>query len=374
MDKFTQTTNTSYFSNLGNSFKGILVGFCLILGAIALLFYNEYRSINQTQAIEEVASNLVVLSATKYHPQYEKKPILIYGKVQTKDLLQDDKFLVTSSALKLKRVVEMYQWKEEKTTTTQENSNGSTDTTTVYKYNKKWVAYQVDSSNFKHSQYHENPNMPYESLVFLNDAQVGDFSLPKSSVDFFPFKEGAQNTVNLPKKVGGFSKYQNFLYKGLSPQSPEIGDVKVIYQSIPVGNYSIIAMVYQKSLIPYLTQNNINLIFIRDKKMSAAQIIEEEFSSNSTFTWLLRLLGLALMYVGFSLIMKPISVLVKIIPFLGGIIQGTTSIVAGILTAIFGTTIIAIAWFSVRPILSISLLIAGVGVVYFIKKKEVKTQ
>ena len=73
MHHFTETKTTSYGENIGNSFKGILLGIVLIIGSIILLSYNENRSINQTLALEEMQSKIVTLPNSNYDAKYEKK-------------------------------------------------------------------------------------------------------------------------------------------------------------------------------------------------------------------------------------------------------------------------------------------------------------
>ena len=53
MDRYTETSYTSYGQNIGNSFKGILVGLLFLVGSMVLLWWNEGRSVAQADALEE---------------------------------------------------------------------------------------------------------------------------------------------------------------------------------------------------------------------------------------------------------------------------------------------------------------------------------
>ena len=52
-DSYTEVTSTSWFSRLGDSFKGIGTGFLLIIAATALLWWNEGRTVRTGDAIVE---------------------------------------------------------------------------------------------------------------------------------------------------------------------------------------------------------------------------------------------------------------------------------------------------------------------------------
>ena len=50
-DSYTEVTSTSWFSRLGDSFKGIGTGFLLIIAATALLWWNEGRTVRTGDAL-----------------------------------------------------------------------------------------------------------------------------------------------------------------------------------------------------------------------------------------------------------------------------------------------------------------------------------
>jgi Transmembrane protein 43 len=53
----------------------------------------------------------------------------------------------------------MYQWKEEKKEDTQNNVGGGTTTTTTYDYSRVWSDKPINSSEFKHPENHDNPEI-----------------------------------------------------------------------------------------------------------------------------------------------------------------------------------------------------------------------
>jgi hypothetical protein len=361
LNHFTETHTTGYGENIGNSFKGILFGFFLIIASVILLSYNENRSINQTLALEEMQSKIVTLPDTKHDIKYENSPILIQGEVTPKHTLLDSQFDIKSEGLALYRQVEMYQWRERKTSKSEDKLGGGTETVTTYDYIKEWSSHATSSSSFKHPQGHENPTMGYEKKTFTTDATIGDFYLSKNIISNFENKQSFNGLSSLPKEINGFVNHQTFLYKGADVNTPAIGDIKITYTQTPKRDYSIMGMAKDKAVVPYLSQNDRDFLFIRTGKVSAHQIFQEEFSSNTTLTWILRAVGLALMFFGFMLIMGPLATFANVIPMVGSLVEGASALVAGVLTLLLGSIVIAIAWFASRPLLSLAIIGVGIG-------------
>ncbi len=132
----TETTVESWGSRLGSSLKGVLVGFLLVFASIALLFWNEGRTVNRAKALNEGASAVITVDAAKVDPQNDGKLVHVSGEVATADVLEDLKFGVSVNAIKLVRNVESYQWQENEESTTQRGSGGSQETTTTYKFGR----------------------------------------------------------------------------------------------------------------------------------------------------------------------------------------------------------------------------------------------
>ena len=129
-----ETTSTSWFSRLGNSFKNIFVGFLFVIGAIILLFWNEGRAVKTEQNLKEGFSVVVSVSPDKKDLINEGKLIHFSGMTKSPDLLIDSEFGVSASAIKMQRIVEVFQWKEESRSKTVQKLGGGTETTTTYTY------------------------------------------------------------------------------------------------------------------------------------------------------------------------------------------------------------------------------------------------
>ena len=176
---YTETTTQSWFSRIGDSLKGILVGFVLVGVAIALLFWNEGRTVKRYRALKQGASECVEIKSDAVDAANDGKLVYTTGTMKTDDVLADTDFpSVSVNALKLKRNVEMFQWKEESRSETVKKLGGGTETKTTYTYSTGWSSTPIDSSSFKESAGHTNPPMPYEGTeYYAENVTLGDFQV-----------------------------------------------------------------------------------------------------------------------------------------------------------------------------------------------------
>jgi len=373
MDRFTETTHTSYAQNIGNSLKGIFFGLLFIIGAIVLLWWNESNSVKQADALKQMEKELVLLPKALYDPAAEGKAVHVSGEVKPLSQVVDPLFNISADALQLKRHVQMYQWQEQTHTESKDKLGGGTETVTTYTYTKGWSGMHRNSSLFKHPEGHANPSMPYESQTFMTDAALGEFHLSKEMVG--EIKATASLPLsNFPKTVGETKNYQSFLYMGENPQQPKVGDVKITYTYAPSGTYTYVAKEEGKNLVPYTSDNGRSLVLVHAGRVDASSMFKAEQERNRLFTWLWRGAGLLLMFIGFSMFMSIFETLAKVVPTLGYIVGYGTGIVATILTLILGSFIIALAWLGARPILSLGILAVGIVIAAVLgkvgKKKE----
>lgn len=174
-----EVTTESWGSRLGKSLKGVIVGIILFVGAIPLLFWNEGRSVKTTAALTEAESVCTTLpSIDKVDALYEGKMVHATGDAVTEDVLRDDMFSgVSCKAIRLRRMVEYYQWDEESHTREEKQAGGSVRKVTTYSYHKRWVRNPINSSGFK------RPG--HENTVFFQG--VDDMSLTAQNVTFGAF-------------------------------------------------------------------------------------------------------------------------------------------------------------------------------------------
>ena len=131
-DRYTEVTKESWFKRIGNAFKGILFGFLLIGISFVLLFWNEGRAVKTMKTLKEGKGIVVPIRADKLDPENNGKLVHVTGKATTEEILEDSVFNVSIRAIKLKRVVQMYQWKKVVTSKTKKKLGGETETVKTY--------------------------------------------------------------------------------------------------------------------------------------------------------------------------------------------------------------------------------------------------
>ncbi|NLE39807.1 MAG: hypothetical protein GX621_17445 [Pirellulaceae bacterium] len=178
-NSFTTVTRSSWGSRLSGSIGGVLIGILLFLAAFPLLFWNESRTVDRARAMKEGRAGVAALDRIdRVDPGMEGRLVWLTGEAVTEETLRDEEFAVAVNAIRLRRVVEMYQWVEDKESETKKKMGGGTETVTTYRYNKRWSDSPVDSSRFSKAADHANPPMPYGGREWSAErVTVGAFRL-----------------------------------------------------------------------------------------------------------------------------------------------------------------------------------------------------
>lgn len=389
----TEVQTESYFSRLGNSFKGIGGGLLLFLIAFPLLFWNEGRAVKRAKALETGAGAVVSVQADKVDPANEGKLVHVTAKADTKDVLTDPLFKISSTAIRLERRVEMYQWKQNESSKTEKQLGGGTKKTTVYTYEKVWSDKPVNSAYFKEAG-HENPGFPFESeKLRANHVTLGDFLLNDSLVD----RLGDSRKLPVPadyKLPAAFSGKSDAAYVHVSRKSsapsqvsqeqpadnagdaaltePAIGDLRISWYAVVPHEVSIVARQTGKTFSAYPVGSE-SILLIADSVQSAEAMFQSAQSANSAMTWFLRIAGLVMMYVGLSCVLRPLSVLMDVIPFLGDLIGAGISLISFLIALPCTLVTIAVAWIYYRPLLGIGLLVVAAALIVFLFRKKAES-
>lgn len=372
----TVTTSQSWFSRLGSSVKNVFVGFILIIASIVLLFWNEGRAVKTEQSLKEGASSVVSVSAETKDPANEGKLIHFSGEARTPSVLTDVDFGIVGNGLKLRRVVELYQWKENSTSETKEKLGGGTETTTTYTYSQDWSDNIIDSSGFQEAETHINPKTKsFENKEWLaENVSVGAYEIPEDLLSalsgYQPFMITSEMLKTLPYATQGKVELTgNMLYFQTSNTSmPQTGDTRIRYEIITPQTVSVIAKQSASTLVPYTTKNGRAISMIQTRDHTAKEMFEGAISGNRTMTWILRLVGVILMYIGTRMTLGVMPIVAAVIPFVGKIVGVGMSLAAGLFTLIGASVTIAVAWIIYRPIVGMILLVvAGLGVFLFVR-------
>jgi len=379
-DEVTEETTEGYGSRLGSSFQGICLGLILFFGAGGTLFWNEGRAARRYVALAQGSKLAMEVKNNVVLPENEGKLVVISGTATTEDTLSDPDFgFQSDKTLQLHRVAEMYQWAEKKTKKSVKKTGGSKTTITTYSYNKKWSPVVINSDKFQESYGHDNPDvMKYESSTWTAaKVTLGAFNLPSSEVSRIntwtnkPVPDS--NNTALPS---GVKPYGTGYYFGENPSSPQVGDIKITYSVVLPTDITVVAQQKEGTIAPFVTKNGGSIDLLKTGVYGKDFMFDAAKNENKAATWLIRIIGICVMYYGVSMVLDPIVVLSDVLPFLGNIAEIGVSLISWVVAIVTSFVVIAVAWIFYRPIVAYVLLGVSallLAVPCFLKKKGSKT-
>lgn len=373
-DVYKEVTEHSYGSRIKDSIMGMLVGLFLVIAAAIFLFWNEGRTIKRLRVLEDGQSQLVQLQANQpINVQNDGKLVYINGMAMTMETQTDELFQISAKGISLARNVQMYQWTEQKETSTETTLGGKERTTTTYTYSKDWYSLPKDSSQFRKPEGHVNPKMPFKSQTFqATEVKVGDLLLSPGLIS----KIDSHKELPLPANITVPEQFRyktviknNIIHIGSNQSEPQVGDIKIFYRYAEPTMVSVVAKQDHGKLdIHYMDEGKIEIL--KTGTHSVETLFKSEKKSNTLIGWGMRFGGWMAMFVGFSLIFAPLAVLGSIVPLLGRIIGTGAGFISFALASALSLIMIAIGWVAYRPIIGYTLVAIAVAfIILFVLKK-----
>ncbi|WP_346893291.1 TMEM43 family protein [uncultured Roseibium sp.] len=369
-DRFTETTSTSWFSRITGAVGGIVTGFLLVIVACGALFWNEGRAVKTERALNEGAGAVVSVDPSRPDPANDGRLVHISGPVKVGAPPADPLFsglALPDNTIRLVRHVEMYQWKEESQRETKNKIGGGTEKVTTYSYTREWSSGPIDSSNFKKPEGHANPDFAIaQNSATSESAAIGGFQfagrtlaglgtaehLPPNDTVVAELKQFLGDSFNVQTSAGA-------LYVGANPAAPAIGDLKTTLTASVAGEASVVGMQQGDRLKDYRASNGNTIFLTAAGEKTAADMFESAKSANTTMTWIIRAAGTLAILLGFRMMFSIIDVLGDVIPFIGDVFRFATGLASLALTFVLAPLVMSIAWIAYRPVLGLTILIAG---------------
>jgi hypothetical protein len=378
-DNFTEVTTKSWGSRLMSSITGVLFGIILAIVGVILLFWNEGRAIHTARALAEAGSSFVAVSPDAVQAANEGKMVYANGPVETAETLSDPQFGVALGALKLERTAETYQWTEKEETKTSKNLGGSEETRKTYTYTREWVSQPVDSTHFKEQAGHVNPPVEVapKSTETADKAHLGAFQVPAELIGQLSADEALSVSDTDLAKVSPALRAKTHVngagfYLGSDPANAQLGDQRVSFKVLRPATVSLMAMQSGQGFQPYSAKSGSTVELIELGTVPAALLVGHAESRNHLITWLVRAGGFVLIFVGFALLFGPLDTLGDVVPFIGSILRIGAGLLSFFGAAIVSFVVIAVAWFAYRPLLSVALIAAAIGVLILWKRSHHK--
>ena len=417
-----EVEKTSWVGRLGNSFKGVLAGLVLFIAGFPVLYCNESRSVATAKRLDEGAGAVVSVAADKVDGANEGKLVHVSGLATTDETLVDSQFGVSAKAIRLVREVEVYQWVEHSETHRVKKGDKEYDETT-YSYNLEWCPKPVDSQGFKEKGHDNVPAVLRfdDSETYAAKVTLGAFSLSAEDIKRIggeaPFQFPAGYKV--PESVAGAQFLNGKVYipvaeaatsvaaavaEALAPstnsalaaaapatnavaeaanavataatnavaaaaaapaperdvaQSPKVGDLRVSFKAVMPHDISVVECQKGSTFAPWTASDGKDISMLVSGLRTAEQMFASAKSANKALTWILRLVGLIMMYAGLKMVLGPLETLVDAVPVLNAIVSMGVSLVAFAAALVFALLTVAVSWIVVRPVLGVSLIVAA---------------
>ncbi len=370
-DSFTETTYKSWFERIMESLKAILFGFLFVIGACALLFWNEGNSAKTAAALNEGAGLVASVSSERADPANEGKLIHIAGETKAGNPARDPDLNIAGNGLRLVRKVEMYQWKEERKSEKRQRLGGGEETVTTYTYQRTWSEDPINSSNFRESANHRNPAMPnVRSRGFAAEGvTLGGFRLDDRVINMLgkgdTFDVAPAIAQRARERFGDRARVERGgIYVGFNSDQPQIGDLRVTYTLLPIQPVSVVGKQTQSGFTPFVTSNQRTILLAETGVQDASIMFKHAQDANKMLTWILRVVGIFVLFLGFRMMLTLLEVLASFVPIFGDIVGVGASMVAILATAVVAPIVIAFAWFFYRPLYAVGILAAGFAIFY----------
>ena len=372
--QFSETTSKSWLQRLREALSGILTGLFFLLASTVLLFWNEGRAVMTANALHEGAGQVVEANVQTLDRALEGKLVHVSGPLRITTSPRDADLEVSAAALRLDRKVEMYQWRENKTSKTQKTLGGGEETVTTYAYERVWSDAEHKSDGFRGPQGHANPAFPLKSKSFAGTARLGVYDIGAERASGI----GTSAPLALDDKqaamIGARLRQPANIVDGAvvvsrDPSRPQIGDLRISYSVAKADQASIVAAQKGQELVPFMASNGRAIFLSREGLVAAPAMFENALQGNALVTWLLRLGGLLLAIVGFQLILRIASVIADVVPFFGNIVAAGTGLVATLLGACLATLVAGMAWIYYRPLVGLGLLVIAAAAIALVWRK-----
>lgn len=233
---------------------------------------------------------------------YEGKLIHVIGNIRVQEPLAEYSYNILVSAVKLKKIVQMYQWHEDYTENQFAEGVESGADNRNYYYFKDWNELIVDSRAFHSPFTYSNPQQfPMQAKLFVAEkAYINNFEIGNSvKVMIDDWNDVTSDT----RPDDGYIKmHMGWYYHVDDLFNPVVGDVRVKFQfaGLQDTSYTIVGKLVNGKIEPYSSTSRVkkDIILLRKGEMKIEDIFAAEHVSVARRTWYARIFGFILTFFG----------------------------------------------------------------------------
>jgi len=258
----------------------IIIGLTLI----GLAIVNK----NQTTAVVDTDGNEVTFAKSDIvSTGNQGKLVAVSDKVEASGNLTDKYFGISKKTYKLKRVVEMYQYK------LNEDTN---------EYLKVWNEEVIDSSSYDAN--HKNPDSKAftSEEYFENNLSLGAFALTDKLINDIDY-----DTVLGPDEIsslytGQYTLTGEYITNTADMDNPKIGDFRISYKYAKDKTVTVIAKQNGNSFEPFYSDNKKEVYSLEEGELSAADFTTSTTGFEFNVNFIISLIGIAFVCFGVTAI------------------------------------------------------------------------
>jgi hypothetical protein len=266
----------------------------------------------------------------------------------------------------------MYAWVEKSESKTEKNVGGSETTTTTYTYAQEWTSSPADSSTFKDPAGHANPQMQYQNQTFtVSTASVGVYPVDVAGLSLPGETDVTLNTSSVTPRYSGMLN-GNYIYikpAGYGPYGANtaatVGDLRIHYTATPSDmNVTVFGLLQGGKLVPFVYKGKDRLYHARTgtrDEAIAALAYEHKVTS-----WIWRLIGFLMMWIGLTMCFGPINAVLDVLPFLGNVGRGLIGVVMFVVALVLSLATIVISMIAHNIIALIITIAILIGIAFLI--------
>lgn len=324
----------------------VVAGALLLLAALALRVVGEHALVAYRAAAQRHGGEVIDLGrdARPASGQYGHM-VRVAGVPQVVQPPRDPQFNVTApGALRLRRVVEMFQWHQ---------VSGPSG---VF-YEQDWVDHFVDSTRFRHPAGHLNRHVfPFHGRTFIaGSVRIGGFGLePSMLAGINGDQPVTPDLKDLPPNLAAsFQLHDGALVTSSHLSSPELGDVRVRWVAVPTQMLTVIARADGGRLVPARhTADGVGYqVQLGDRALGD---VLPDLPPRPALPWLQRALSLLLAWAGFIAIgrrrqapvawLSTLAAAISLTALVTAVMWLRADLVAALLAAALGTGALAVVF------------------------------
>ncbi|XP_053688087.1 transmembrane protein 43 homolog [Sabethes cyaneus] len=288
------------FGVLKTCWLRVLLALASAIAGSSLLMWNETKAIGRALSLEEALNGAITVDDNiPYVEAYEGKVIHLKGLLVTGEPLTEPDYNIEVQAVKLRRHVEMYQWKEEYV----ENHFGNSDPNSQsddrsYYYTRDWWDDLIDSRSFYIRSGHHNPTtFPLESKTYVSDrVHIGQYELDDALKERFNNFVGVSSDTR--PKNSTIKVHGGFYYHCHDLLYPAVGDIRVwfSYAGLEDSAYTVVGKLENGRITSYKSSYSENILLLYPGEISLHNVFKLQNRSEQVTAWGHRLVGWILLY------------------------------------------------------------------------------